>query len=319
MLKIGPINIKPALILAPMAGISDLPYRNLMRKFGCPLAFMEMVNIRSLAYNSKETALLLSSDAADRPVGAQILGKDEKYILRALDIMRKFKIDILDFNAACPVRKVVRRGEGAALLQDPKRLLKLLTLIRKNTALPLTVKIRTGWDKNSRNAPDVALACQDAGANAIFIHGRTKEQLYSGEVDYETIKKVKQTVSIPVIASGNIFSGPLAKYMLEKTGADGVILARGTLGNPWLFEEIKIFLEKGTTIEAPSLEQKLSVLFEHLESMIDFYSEKTAITLFRKFIGWYLKGTPRIRQIREMTSRIKTKKELTEILALTNK
>lgn len=275
---------------------------------------MEMINVRALSYNYKKTAPLFASHKNDCPIGVQILGYDETFILKALDIMQHFKIDLIDFNAACPVRKVVRRGEGAALLKTPLRLGKLLHLIKKHTPLPLTVKIRTGWSQNSINAKNVALACQDAGVDAIFIHGRTKEQLYSGDVDYATIEKVKQAVSIPVIASGDILSSDLAKKMLEETNADGLLLARGTLGNPWIFNEIRQFLEKGIEVKKPSLEEKLVVLFEHLEEMINFYGEKTAITLFRKFIGWYLRATPGIRQIREATGRIKTRQELIKVL-----
>lgn len=315
MLKIGNLEIEPPLILAPMTGVTDLAYRKIMRKFGAPLAFLEMINVRSLSYSSKKNKTLLSSEENDRPLGIQLLGSEEKYIQRAMEIISKFKVDLVDFNAACPVRKVVHRGEGAGLLKEPKKIYRLLKLIRKNTSLPVTVKIRTGWDENSLNAPEIAKYAQDAGINCIFIHGRTREQKYSGDVNYETIYKVKKSVSIPVIASGNIFSGLLAKKMLDKTRCDGLLLARGTLGNPWLFKSIEQYLKKGTLLKVPSRRMKIKIMFEHLNEMIKFYGEKRALLLFRKFIGMYLKGEENIRHIRQECYRLKTKLELRKLLA----
>ncbi len=192
MLKIGKLKLKSNLILAPMAGITDLPFRMLNRKFGCELAFIEMLNVRSISYKSRKTQQMLSSGPDDRPLGIQLLGKEPKYILRALDILKAYKFDVLDFNAACPAKKVVRRGEGASLMREPKQLNALLKLVVKNTKTPVTVKIRSGWDGNSRNAKEVALWAQDAGIKGLFIHGRTKMQGYSGGVDYRIIRKVKQ-------------------------------------------------------------------------------------------------------------------------------
>jgi len=314
MVRIANLKIDPPLILAPMTGVTDLPFRRLMRKFGAPLAFMEMVNVRSLPYNTKKSNSIIASENHDRPLGMQLLGNDEKFILRGLEIIKKFDLDLIDFNAACPVRKVVRRGEGAGLLKEPKKLFKLLKLIKKNTKLPVTLKIRTGWDKDSINAIEISKYAQDAGASAIFIHGRTREQFYNGDVDYKTIKEVKHSVQIPVIASGNIFSGALAKKMLDETGCDGLLLARGTLGNPWLFKEIRSFLKKGTLSKPPSLNLKIKIMYDHLNDMIRFYGEKRGVVLFRKFLGLYLKGNENIRQVRNSSSALKTKKELSRLL-----
>jgi len=236
MLKIGNLKLKSNLILAPMAGITDLPFRMLNRKFGCELAFIEMLNSRSVGHKSRRTLQMLSTDPKDRPLGVQILGCEEQFILKALDVLKNHKFDILDFNAACPAKKVVRRGEGAALLKEPKKLQRLLKLVVKNSKVPVTVKIRSGWDKDSVNAKEVALYAQDAGISGLFIHGRTKLQAYSGNVDYEIIRKVKKALDIPVIASGDIFNRELIKKMLKETGCDGVTVARGALGNPWIFK-----------------------------------------------------------------------------------
>lgn len=315
MVIIANLKIEPPLILAPMTGITDLPFRRLMRRFGAPLAFMEMVNVRSLPYNTKKSHTIISSEKEDRPLGIQLLGSEEKFILRGLEIIQRFGIDLVDFNAACPVKKVVRRGEGAALLKEPKKLFKLLKLIKKNTRLPVTLKIRTGWDKNSLNSPEIAKSAQDAGVSCIFIHGRTREQFYGGDVDYKTIKKVKHSVQIPVIASGNIFSAILAKKMLDETGCDGLLLARGTLGNPWLFKEIKSFLKTRAVLKPPRLNLKIKIMYDHLNDMISFYGEKRGVVLFRKFLGLYLKGNENIRQVRNLSSTLKTKKELSRLLA----
>ena len=234
MLNIGKLKLKSNLILAPMAGISDLPFRLLNRGFGCELAFTEMINVRSLGYKMRKTQKMLSTDSKDKPLGIQIIGCEEEFILNAIDILSSYKYDILDFNAACPVKKVVRRGEGAGLLKDPKKLHRLLKIIVQKSDKPVTVKIRTGWDKSSINAREIALLCQDAGVNAVFLHGRDREQGYSGDVDYKTIGKVKNTLDIPLIASGNIFSASLAKKMLDEKGCDGLLVARGALGNPWI-------------------------------------------------------------------------------------
>ncbi len=199
MLRIGTLKLKSNLILAPMAGVSDLPFRLLNRSFGCELGFIEMINVRSLSYKMRKTKKMLSTNVEDRPLGVQIIGCEEEFILRGLDVLGSFEYDILDFNAACPVKKVARRGEGAALLKDPKKLHKLLKLIVNNSKKPVTVKIRTGWDKNSINAKEAALASQEAGVSALFIHGRNREQGYSGQVDYDAIKTAKKALDIPVI------------------------------------------------------------------------------------------------------------------------
>ncbi len=314
MLKIGNLKLKSNLILAPMAGVSDLPFRLLNRRFGCELAFIEMINVRSLSYKMRKTKKMLSTSAKDRPLGIQIIGCEEEFISRALDVLGSYEYDILDFNAACPVKKVARRGEGAALLKDPKKLNKLLKIIVKNSAKPVTVKIRTGWDKDSINAKDAALASQDAGISALFIHGRNREQGYSGEVDYGAIKDVKKALDIPVIGSGDVFSPELGKKMLDETGCDGLLVARGALGNPWIFEQIKAFLKNKKIIKKPETSEIADVMIEHMNSYIDFYDALHGIRRFHKFFVWYTKGIPSVRPFREKAFRTKTKEGMLEII-----
>ena len=303
MLKLGTLHLKSKLILAPMAGISDLPFRLLNREFGAELAFVEMINARSIGHKSRRTRSMLETTKEDKPLGVQLLGCEESYIEKALVVLKDYKFDVLDFNAACPAKKVVRRGEGAALLKDPKELQKILKLLVKNSKTPVTVKIRTGWDKNSVNARDVALYAQDAGVNAIFSHGRTKVQEYTGKVDYDIIRKVKKALSIPVIASGDIFTAELIKRMFDETGSDAVVVARGALGNPWIFKGVK-----------PSTNEIIKVMLEHLDGCIKSFGEDVGVMKFRKFFIWYTKGFRHIRPLRESVSRAKTKANMEKII-----
>lgn len=297
-----------------MSGISDLPFRLLNRKFGCELAFVEMINVRSLGYNSRKTRQMLSSDKKDRPLGIQILGCEPDFILRALDILKDYRYDILDFNAACPVKKVTRRGEGASLLKDPLKLHNLLKLVVKNSSVPVTVKIRAGWDRSSANAREVALAAQDAGVNGLFIHGRTKLQGYHGKVDYALIKEVKEVLQIPVIASGDVLSPTLAKKMLDETGCAALLVARGALGNPWIFKQLQELLEKAEPLPLPDAGEIAQVMIEHLQSCMDFYGPRNGVKILHKFFGWYTKGFRKIRPLRKLAYRAKTKEEMLSVI-----
>jgi len=314
MLKIGKLKLESNLILAPMAGITDLPYRMLCRRFGAELAFVEMINCRSVSFKSRRTKQMLLTVPKDKPLGVQILGCEEQYILKSLEVLKNYKFDILDFNAACPAKKVVRRGEGSGLLREPKKFAKLLKLVVKESWLPVSVKIRLGWDKDSVNAREIALLAQDCGVNALFIHGRTKTQGYSGQVDYKIISEVRKVLNIPLIASGDVFSGLLAKKMLDETGCAGLAIARGSLGNPWIFKEIKEYLESGKIVSRPAEKEIAKVMLEHLDTCIDFYGERNGVVIFRKFYTWYTKGLRKVRRLRERSSRVKTKEEVVKII-----
>jgi tRNA-dihydrouridine synthase B len=314
MLIIGKLKLKSNLILAPMAGITDLPFRMLCRKFGAELAFVEMINCRSVSYKSRKTKNMLSTLPKDKPLGLQILGSEEQYILKSLEVLKNYKFDLLDFNAACPAKKVVRRGEGSSLLQDGKKFSRILKLIVKNSWLPVTVKIRAGWDKDSVNAKEMALLAQDCGVSALFIHGRTKTQAYSGGVDYNIIREVKKVLGIPLIASGDIFSGILAKKMFEETGCDGLAVARGSLGNPWIFKEIQEYLENGKVVDRPEEKEVVQVIREHMNACLDFYGERNGVVIFRKFFIWYTKGMRKVRPFREQVSRAKNRLEVEKII-----
>ena len=297
-----------------MAGVTDLPFRMLNRRFGCEMAFVEMINCRSISHKSKRTKAMLRSNRNDLPLGIQILGLEPKFILKALDVLKPYDFQLLDFNSACPAKKVTRRGEGASLLKDPKKLNSLLKIVVKNSEIPVTVKIRTGWDKDSAKAEDIALYAQDAAISGLFIHGRTKSQEYSGQVDYESIRKVKKALNIPVIASGDCFSPQLIKRMFDETGCDGVAVARGALGNPWIFESAKMFLKTGKLAKIPEKSEIIKIMVEHLNAECEFYGEKAGVVIFRKFFAWYTKGFRNIRPQREKCSRIRAKKEFIEVI-----
>lgn len=320
MLKIGNLKLGSNLILAPMAGVSDLPFRQLNRGFGCSLAFIEMINARSMSYKSRKTQQMVSTNPSDRPLGVQLLGCEQKYILKALDVLKEFqatkshKFDILDFNAACPAKKVIRRGEGASLLKEPEKLISLLRLLVKNSDILVTLKIRSGWDNKSAKAKRIALMAQDAGISALFIHGRTKAQGYSGSVDYKVIRDVKQALDIPVIASGDLFSPQLIKKMFFETGCDAVAIARGALGNPWIFKQAEDFLKDGKICPKPDKEMIAETMIAHLDTCVDFYGESVGVMKFRKFFIWYTKGFSKIRPLREKSSRIKKKAEMIRII-----
>lgn len=314
MLTIGTLPIDSPFILAPLAGISDLPYRMLNRRFGCRFAFTEMISARSILYGSRRTRKMIASDPGDRPLGLQLLGRDPDDVIRALEFIDPGSFDLFDLNAACPVPKIVAKGQGAALMKDRRRLAAILQRLARTVDLPVTVKIRTGWDDASVNAIEIARAAQDAGAAAVFIHGRTRVQGYGGEVDYRTVREVKEALAIPVIGSGNILSARLAARMLKETGCDGVTVARGALGNPWIFRELEHFRAHGTEPARPAASEIADVMTEHLGASAAFHGEKVGTMLFRKFFAWYSRGFSGMKRTREEAFSAETREEMTVLI-----
>lgn len=287
-----------------MAGISDLPFRLINRSFGAPLAFTEMIDVRAISHRDKRTSSMLLSCPEDQPLGVQLLGSDEKYVLPALDVLLEHKFDILDFNAACPTPKVTRKGKGAALLKEPLKLASILKSLVRSSGMPVTVKIRTGWDAGSINARDVALRLEDAGVSAVFIHGRTKTQGYSGEVDYGHIGIVKQALNIPVIASGDNLSTALIKKMFRETGCDAVALARGTLGNPWIFRDTGEMFSKETAEAKPvPMSERIATIRRHFDLVIQWYGNDRGVGIFHKFFIWYTRGIHGVKPLRDKAFR----------------
>lgn len=296
--SIGNLRLSTPVIQAPMAGISDLPFRLIAREFACPLAFTEMVNARALGLTNRKTLRLLESSPLDRPLGIQLLTREPEHLLEALDMLESHSYDVIDLNAACPVRKVTRKGEGAALLKEPETISRLVKTLVDRSPVPVTVKIRSGWDHHSINATEIAQRIADAGAHALCIHGRTKTQGYGGKADMKVIEAVKNAVSIPVIGSGDIFSAQVAIHTMEETGCDAVMVARGGLGNPWIFQETAAMCRGETVPSRPALDALKCVMNKHLAMSVEYHGNKLGVINFRKFFAWYTKGLRNARLVR---------------------
>lgn len=301
-----------------MSGVTDLAFRLISRRLGAAHCFFEMIDAKSLLYDRPGTRRLLKTIKRDHPIAAQLLGADPSEMLEAAEkLIALVDISFLDINSACPVKKVIKKDAGAALLKDTVRLSKIIKKLASNLRIPVTVKLRTGLDeRNVRGFVKTALACQDSGASTVFIHGRTMAQRYSGDIDYESIKAAKEALRIPVFGSGNIFNPFLAKKMLEETGCDGILVARGALGHPWIFKNIGKYLKSGETAKTPSLAVKKEVLKEHL-AYIEKYKEMrpaNRIGFMGKVTRGYLKGHYNAARIRGQIGKIKSYQELIELI-----
>jgi tRNA-dihydrouridine synthase B len=304
MVSLGGVHLPLPFILAPMSGIGDLPYRLIAREFGCTLAFAEMVSARALCERNMKTTKLLKSTAADIPLGIQMLAADPHFLVHAVELLDRYHYDVIDLNAACPVRKVTRKGEGAALLKEPAKLSMLVAALVKVARVPVTVKIRSGWDGNSINACDIAKYVEDAGATAVCIHGRTRNQGYGGKADLSIVREVKRSVRIPVIGSGDVFSAEAAVQMMKETGCDGVMVARGALGNPWIFREMAAAYKGEQQPDRPRLDEVVAVMKRHLALSVECHGEIMGIVNFRKFFCWYVKGLRKARALRYQAVRV---------------
>ena len=296
-----------------MAGISAYPYRAISRRMGVELAYLEMISARALSYLSRGTRERLRSGPNDRPLGIQLLAKDPDYILKGLDQLKDYCFDTIDFNAACPQKKITNNGKGAYLLKEPKKLNSLLKCIIKNTTKPVTLKIRLGWD-SSKDALKIAKGAADTGISALYVHGRTREQGYRDGIDYKAIAKIKKALKIPVIGSGDILSAELAKKMFDQTGVDAVTVARGALGNPWIFREISELLKKGRKIPRPKTSEITQMMKQHLDLTINFFGERVGIVRFRKFYVWYTRGFRKAKPLRTQIGGIKTKIQMLQLI-----
>jgi tRNA-dihydrouridine synthase B len=315
MLQIGNIKIPSRCVLAPLAGISDLPFRIINREHGCEFAYTEMISARSLVYDSRKTVQMMMTSEKDVPLGLQLLGSDPDVLAEATEIVNAMKnVVLIDLNAACPVNKVVSKDEGSALMKDPKRLQLLLRSIVTHTSLPVTVKIRSGWNDISVNARDVALHARDAGISGLCIHGRTRSQGYHGGVDYDVINEVKECLDIPVIGSGDALSPALIKKMFDTTGCDGVAIARGAFGNPWIFRETGQFIKTGDIPARPGLDELMRTMLRHLDMQCLHFGDSRGTIMFRKLFSWYVKSLPNIRKLREKAFHVSSRDEMTAII-----
>jgi tRNA-dihydrouridine synthase B len=311
-MKIGNIEIENCLALGPMAGVTDLPFRLLCKEMGCNMLYTEMVSAKAILYKNKNTKELLNIDKNEHPVGVQLFGSDPDIMAQIAAQVEEGECDFIDINMGCPVPKIVNNGEGSALLKQPKLVEEILTKMVKAVNKPVTVKIRKGFENGTVYAVEIAKIAESCGVSAIAVHGRTREQYYSGKADWDVIKDVKKAVKIPVIGNGDIFSAEDAKAMKEYTGCDGLMVARGARGNPWIFREIKEYLENGNVIDKPTINDIREMIIRHAKMLVDYKGEYTGIREMRKHIAWYTAGLPHSAELRRMCNQIETMENLIE-------
>ena len=314
--KIGNIELKNQVILAPMAGVCNSAYRQICASMGASLVCAEMVSDKGLIYNSKKTKDMLYFELDERPISQQIFGSDKDTFVEAAKMVYEImKPDIIDINMGCPVPKVaVRAQAGSALLKNPALIYDIVSAVVSSVPVPVTVKIRSGWDSSSINAVEVAKTCEAAGASAITVHGRTRSQLYSGKVDLNIIKAVKEAVNIPVIGNGDITDAISAKHMLEYTKCDAIMIGRAALGNPWIFKEITTYLDTGEIPPKPTYEERINMCYTHLDKLLKLKSERISVLEMRSHIAWYIKGIPYHKEVKEQIFKAESAKEIKEIL-----
>lgn len=313
-LNIGGVPLKSHAVLAPMAGVSDRAYRELCVRFGAAYCVSEMVSSKALSFNSKKSEELMEISDLERPCGIQIFGDDPKCMADAAKHALENKPDIIDINMGCPAPKISSNGSGSALMKNPRLCGEIVKAVTAVTDIPVTVKIRKGWDDDSVNAVEVAKICELAGAAAITVHGRTRQQYYKPPVDYDIIRAVRESVSVPVIANGDIDSAERAEEVMDITGCDLVMIGRATLGNPWIFSQINAYLENpNVKIYTPDLEERLGVMIEHIGKMVEYKGEHMAMLQARKLVVGYFKGMKGAAALRNEAGKIKTLDDLYEL------
>ncbi|NOZ51601.1 MAG: tRNA dihydrouridine synthase DusB [Gammaproteobacteria bacterium] len=305
-MQIGPYKLVNNLVLAPMAGVTDRPFRQLCKKLGAGLAVSEMVSSNSLLWGSTKTKRRANHDGETEPKSIQIAGADPKLMAEAARYNVDNGAQIIDINMGCPAKKVCNVMAGSALLQDEPLVSRILDAVVAAVEVPVTLKIRTGWDKQNLNGVRIAKLAENAGIQALSVHGRTRACGYKGDAEYQTVAAIKTAVSIPIIANGDINTPEKAKLVLESTGADGIMIGRAAQGRPWIFREIAYFLETGDNLPEPSVTEVRNTLLEHLQNLYTFYGEYTGVRVARKHISWYSKGHPHGAVFRQMVNRVDT-------------
>ena len=313
--KIGAFTFDDPVFLAPMAGVTDTAYRVIAHDMGCPLAFAEMVSSQGIHYRNEHTMKMLRTEAGERPIAMQIFAKSAAMAAEAAAYIEEIgTADILDFNMGCPAPKVVKNGEGSALMREPKKAEEILTAVRRATKLPFTVKMRLGWNDASRNAVEIARMAEAVGVDAVAVHGRTREQFYSGNADYAAIAEVKRAVKIPVIVSGDIRHPADLARALDITGADAVMIGRGAQGNPWIFPQLIHWLRTGEELPPPTLAERAQVILRHLDLLVGYKGEYIGIREMRKHAAWYTRGLKGSAELRERFNRAASREEFVNIL-----
>ena len=313
-MKFRDFEVENEVFLAPMAGVTDLPFRLICKELGCGLLYTEMINAKALCYDDKNTKKMLNILDEEHPVAVQIFGSEPEFMGKAAQILNDYPNEILDINMGCPAPKVVKNGDGSALMRNPKLAGQVLDQVVKNSKKPVTLKIRKGWDDNSINALEIAKIAEDCGICAITIHGRTREQYYSGQADWDIIGEVKSQISIPVIGNGDVTSVEDAIRIKDHTGCDAIMIGRGAQGNPWIFKRIDHYMKTDQLLDQPSKDEKIDVAIKHMGLAIEEHGEYVAVREMRKHIGWYLKGMKNSARFRDQINHMETAKEVIETL-----
>ena len=306
-MKIGNVQLDNEVFLSPMAGVTDLPFRTICKEKGCGMLYTEMINAKALSYDDENTKKMLNMPDDGHPVAIQIFGSDPEFMGKAASILNKYPNQILDINMGCPAPKVVKNGDGSALMKNPELAAKVLSAVVKNSDKPVTLKIRKGWDDTCVNAVEIAKIAEECGISAVAIHGRTREQFYSGKADWDIIRDIKEAINIPVIGNGDVFEVQDAVNMLEKTKCDAIMIGRGSQGNPWIFNRINHYMKTGEILPEPTLEEKMNLAVEE-------HGEYVAVREMRKHIGWYLKGLKNSARYRDQINKITDYKEVIAML-----